>query len=101
MFTEEELNQSIMELNEIEEELNRLDSLYEKVKSQLPKEYENVDIRNIPHDAVLDKMIDEAKRKAEAEGRQRAALHEDKIRNKKNGSSQQIKAISSRRGIMA
>lgn len=100
MFTEEELNQSIMELNEIEEELKRLDALYEQVKAQIPKEYANVDIRNLPHDAVLDEMIEEAKRKAEAEGRQRAAVYEDKLRQKKNKGSKPGKAASSRRGMM-
>ena len=92
MFTEEELNESIAELNEIEQELKRLDALYDSVKSQLP--------RNLPHDAVLDQMIEEAKRKAEAEGRQRAAVYEDKIRAKKGGSAPKAKA-GSRRGMMA
>ncbi len=100
MFTEEELNQSIMELNEIEEELKRLDALYDSVKSQLPKEVANMDTRNIPHDAVIDKMIDEAKRKAEAEGRQRAALYEDKLRQRKGGSASKSKPAP-RRGMMA
>ncbi|WP_031491616.1 hypothetical protein [Succinivibrio dextrinosolvens] len=100
MFTEEELNQSILELNEIEEELKRLDALYNSVKEQLPKDVANMDTRELPHDAVLDKMIDEAKRKAEAEGRQRAAIYEDKIRQKKGGSAAKPKA-GSRRGMMA
>lgn len=100
MFTEEELNQSIDELNEIEEELKRLDALYNSVKSQLPKECANMDTRNLPHDAVLDKMIEDAKRKAEAEGRQRAAIYEDKIRQKKGASASQAKPTS-RRGMMA
>ena len=100
MFTEEELNESIAELNEIEQELKRLDALYDSVKSQLPKEAANFDVRNLPHDAVLDQMIEEAKRKAEAEGRQRAAVYEDKIRAKKRGSASKAKA-GSRRGMMA
>ena len=45
-------------------------------------------------------MIEEAKRKAEAEGRQRAAVYEDKIRAKKGGSAPKAKA-GSRRGMMA
>ena len=100
MFTEEELNESIAELNEIEQELKRLDALYDSVKSQLPKEAANFDVRNLPHDAVLDQRIEEAKRKAEAEGRQRAAVYEDKIRAKKGGSAPKAKA-GPRRGMMA
>lgn len=100
MFTEEELNESIAELNEIEQELKRLDALYDSVKSQLPKEAANFDVRNLPHDAMLDQMIEEAKRKAEAEGRQRAALYEDKVRSKKGASAPKSKTAS-RRGMMA
>jgi len=98
MFTEDELNQSIAELNEIEEELKKLDSLYDSLKSQLPPEVANLDTRTLPHDAVLDQMIEEAKRKAEAEGRQRAAVYEDKIRQKKGVTT---KKPVSRRGMMA
>ncbi|MBP5244522.1 MAG: hypothetical protein J6Z28_07380 [Succinivibrio sp.] len=100
MFTEDELNESILEIKEIEEELERLDALYNSVKSQLPKDVANMDTRNIPHDAVLDKMIEEAKRKAEAEGRQRAALYEDKLRQKKGGSAAKSNP-GPRRGMMA
>lgn len=100
MFTEEELNESIAELNEIEQELKRLDALYDSVKSQLPKEVADLDARNLPHDAVLDQMIEDAKRKAEAEGRQRMAIYQDKIRSKKGGSSSDRKPVS-RRGMMA
>lgn len=98
MFTEEELNESIAELNEIEQELQRLDALYDSVKAQLPKEVANFDTRNLPHDAMLDKMIEEAKRKAEAEGRQRAAVYEDKLRAKKGASTSSKPAP--RRGMM-
>lgn len=100
MFTEEELNESIAELNEIEQELQRLDALYDSVKSQLPKEVADFDTRNLPHDAMLDKMIEEAKRKAEAEGRQRAAVYEDKLRAKK-GASATGRKPAPRRGMMA
>ncbi len=101
MFTEEELNESIAELNEIEAELKRLDALYDSVKAQLPKEAANFDTRNLPHDAMLDKMIEEAKRKAEAEGRQRVAVYEDKIRSKKGASAPKSSKPASRRGMMA
>lgn len=100
MFTEEDLNESIAELNEIEQELKRLDALYDSVKSQLPKEVADLDTRNLPHDAMLDQMIEDAKRKAEAEGRQRMAIYQDKIRSKKGGISSDRKPVS-RRGMMA
>ncbi len=99
MFSEDDLNESIAELNELEEELKKLDSLYDSLKSQIPEEFANMDVRNIPHDAVLDQMLDEAKKKAEAEGRQRAALYEDKLRAKKGGSTPSRK-VGSRRGMM-
>ncbi len=77
MFTEDDLNQSIEELNNIKKELEQIDALYEQVKSQIPEDVINAGARDLPHNEIVDKMVAEAIKKAEAEGRQRAASYAD------------------------
>lgn len=85
MLFDEDLNESFSDLRQIEEELKRIDALYVSIKSQLPKSASNFDADNHPQSSILNKIIEEVKRNAAAEGRQRVALYEDKMRLKKGG----------------
>ena len=76
MFTEKELAESIEELASLENEIKKLDALYDAASKNMP-EKTNADNLSAEASAVVDKLMEEAKRKAEAEGRARAANYRD------------------------
>ena len=78
MFTLEEIEESMKEIHALEEEIKRIDAVYESVRKQLPEE---VNTGKRPKNEVLDGLMAEAVKKAEAEGRQRAALYRDSHSN--------------------
>ncbi len=76
MFTEKELAESIEELAALEAEIQKLDKLYDDIHKQLPDGIADLKL-NAEDSSVVDELMAEAKRKAENEGRARAANYRD------------------------
>ncbi len=60
MFTEKELNDSIEELKKLEDEISRIDAMYDKTMSMIPSEYKEDGGRTLKKDSRLDKIVREA-----------------------------------------
>lgn len=76
MFTEKELAESIQELADLESELQKLDGMYNDAVQQLPADLASTKLSREGSQKV-EELISEAKRRAEEEGRNRAAQYRD------------------------
>ena len=64
MFDEKELDESIKKLKKLEDEIARIDALYEKTVQMFPPEFLEDDGRRLKRDSRIESLVQQAKKTA-------------------------------------